>query len=189
MRVAIYARMSTDKEPEGCSLSREGKRMRYRYEQRKGLATCRSNVLCFAMLMLLTPLSLPASAADRLILEATPSVRVVSSSKTTHFRQLTKDEREAAKVRIEIRGGKLVWVTREERELIYSAGGIMHHFIEPGGGGYVTVMDQSIDGTEVLFFEHVRQGLTTITYWGEVSAFRPPKLKLEYRYSIQKEYE
>ncbi len=146
-------------------------------------------MLCFAMLMLLSPLSIPASAADRLILEATPSVRVVSSSKTTHFRQVTKDEREAAKVRIEIRGGKLILVTREERELIYSAGGIMHHFIEPGGGGYVTVMDQSIDGTEVLFFEHVRQGLTTITYWGEVSAFRPPKLKLEYRYSIQKEYE
>ena len=177
-RAAIYARMSTDKQSSDSPADQVARCREYRYRRgtrswvdgstdmrrkakaifygREGSRVAIRAVLCFAILMLLTPLSLSASAADRLILEATPSVRVVSSTKTTHFRQVTKDEREAAKIRIEIRRGKLIWVTREERELIYSAGGIMHHFIEPGGGGYVTVMDQSIlsgdlpDGAEVV---------------------------------------
>ncbi len=116
----------------------------------------------------------------RVVLDVTPDTRVIAEQESASREVLAPTDREANRVTIIWDGESYRWVTREGRELIYSSGGVFHTFVDPRGGGWVRVLDQSdlpetlrYAGPDIQFFESVSSGLTTLTYWGTASDFNP----------------
>lgn len=131
-----------------------------------------------AVLSILAIVVLPfaANADDRVILHLLPEVRVISSAEGTTRELLSATEQEKEKIRVAIIDGKLLWQTRGSKEMEYSTGGIYEFYRGPAGAGYIAIENGAILGQPIRFFEHVRTGLTTITYWGTVKhTYDPPK--------------
>lgn len=117
----------------------------------------------------------PASpAAEYVVLDATPSVRVVSTDKKTVRTVLSKQERAQYRVKVVCRDGRYYLASRDNLELMHSQGGAFHLFTPTGGkSGYLKVCDSADlpgadngSGPRVTFMEHVTAGFMTITYWG-----------------------
>jgi hypothetical protein len=80
-----------------------------------------------------------ALAENRVVLEARVSKVTSVGPEGTTSRELPDTEQE--EIRIEIHDRKLIWVSRENKELHYSFGGITHMFVDPDSGSYVKVVD------------------------------------------------
>jgi len=120
----------------------------------------------------------PVSA--QVVLEASPTVRVDSGEGATSRILLSEPDRTKYRVKIIKRGDQYVWASRDDRELVYRLSGAFHFFIEPGGGGYIKVMDTHAalpesmrdPGPRFRYMEYVTLWLGTITYWGASEEFR-----------------
>ena len=154
----------------------------------------RSAGVLLAFLVLATP----AAAGERVVLEGLPTSRVSTGPGDANREVLGPEEREKARVRIVAGGGKLFWVTREDRELTYHTGGLAHYFIDPRGGGYVKVMDYRDMGElaepherVAQFAEHVGLAMGLLSYFGELTTFSPPKVcpEMEKKLCYEERYE
>lgn len=122
-----------------------------------------------------------APAAAEIVLDARPTVRVVSGDEKTSRSVLSDAEGEKSRVTITRRGNRYFWTSREDRKLEHHIAGAFHYFVEPTGAGYVKVLDTHKlaaslreRGPRFLFMEHVSLWLSTITYWGSAEGFQPP---------------
>jgi hypothetical protein len=119
--------------------------------------------------------------AQTLVLNGIPTSKVQSSSGTTEREVLPQAKQLEARVLITKQGGNYFWASRGNRALVYRMSGVVHIFIEAGGAGYIEVIDQntlpesmrSNDKPRVLYQEHIRSMLSSITYWGGSDAFAP----------------
>ena len=135
-------------------------------------------LLAFALVL---AFATPLTAQQRtVVLRAKPDTRVVAERGDATEEVLVGRERLDNLVVIAKVGPAYYWQTRDDRELIYRRSGVYHIFIDPSGGGWVKVLDQSslpaslrIEGPTFQFFENVSSGLTTYTYWGSASSFNP----------------
>jgi len=125
-------------------------------------------------------LVLPASAEDGLVLSAVPTAKVESSSDRTERFSLAPAQAQEFAVVIVKRNGRYFWASRENRELLHSRSGVFDLFIEPGGSGYIKVLDQRalpdflrVPGPAIQYLEQMTLGLATLTYWGEATDFSP----------------
>ena len=121
-----------------------------------------------------------AQDRPRMVLNAVPEIRVSADRDRAGREDLAPEDREENRIVIVKDGESYRWASRENRELIYSYGGVFHSFTDPGGGGWIRVLDQRgvpeslrFEGADLQFFESVSSGLTTITYWGTASEFDP----------------
>lgn len=120
-----------------------------------------------------------AVAAGRVVLDATPTVRIDSDPEHTRRTVLSGPARLEGRVLVVEREGRYYWATRQNRELLRApSGGAAHYFIDPTGGGYVKVVDvRGMPGPKRTaafeFYEHVGLGMGTITYFGTAKTFEP----------------
>ena len=117
---------------------------------------------------------------SRVVLDATPATRVTADQSSSEREVLTPEQREENRIVIEWDGESYRWRTREDRILVYNFALAFHTFVDPRGGGWVKVLDQSefpealrFEGQDVQFYESVSSGLTTLTYWGVADSFDP----------------
>ena len=123
----------------------------------------------------------PGALAQMVVLNGVPTSKVESSSAETKREVLAQGKQLEARVLITKEGGNYFWASRGNRPLVYRASGVVHVFVEPGGAGYIEVIDQnslpeamrSRDRSRILYKEHIRSMLTSITYWGGSDAFAP----------------
>jgi len=115
----------------------------------------------------------------QVVLDATPTVKVESGEGATSRVLLSGPDRTKNRVTITRRGDRYFWTSREDRELVHHASGAFHHFIQPGGGGYIKVFDTHMlpesmrdPGPRFRYMEHSTLWLGTITYWGTSKEFR-----------------
>jgi hypothetical protein len=132
-----------------------------------------------SLVLILSLLSTPA-AAQELVLHAQPTVKVESSETGTMRVSLTASEAQTAQILITKRQGRYFWASRDHRELFYHPSGIYHFFLDPIGAGYIKVEDQNLlpeslrdPNPSFRYYEHLNQGLATITYWGSTDSFSP----------------
>lgn len=141
--------------------------------------------------------TLPEKVEDLVVLDAVPTIKVVTSAEHTVRVELEPEQREDARVRIVIRDGKLIWDTGGGHELNYHESGSHHFFIDPLGGGYVEVGDYRTKAEAgflksgeppIVFMWHSRRWgldfrtgafhsrylLETVTYFGVAKEFNPP---------------
>ena len=119
--------------------------------------------------------------AQTLVLNGLPTSKVESSSAATEREVLAQAKQLEARVLITKDGGNYVWASRGNRPLVYRMSGVVHVFVEAGGAGYIEVIDQNAlpeamrakDKPRVLYKEHIRSMLSSITYWGGSDAFAP----------------
>jgi hypothetical protein len=122
----------------------------------------------------------------QVVLDAAPIASVLATPEMSQREDLAEKVREEARVVILKQGDRYVWGTRGGGTLVYvppqTPTAIMHFFIDPGGAGYVKVLDQRgipedsilrTAGGDIQFFEHVSSGMMTVTYWGEAAEFNP----------------
>jgi hypothetical protein len=122
-----------------------------------------------------------AAHAQVLVLNGLPSSKVESSSAETKREVLPQSKQLESRVLITKEGGNYFWASRGNRPLVYRSSGVVHVFVEAGGAGYIEVIDQNAlpepmrakDAPRILYKEHIRSMLTTITYWGGSDAFAP----------------
>ena len=115
----------------------------------------------------------------QVVLNAAPTVRVVSGEESTERTVLTEAEQEEFRVVITTRDGRYFWESREGAELIHFTSGAFHWFFDPGGGGYIKVLDNELivpqevrdPGPRFLYMEHLTLWLGTFTYWGSTERF------------------
>ena len=133
-------------------------------------------------LLIALPILAPHLEAQsaHVVLDATPDTRVVADQESATREVLAPEDRAANRITIVWDGEFYRWVSREDRVLTYSYGGLFHSFTDPRGGGWIRVLDESslpdllrFDGADIQFFESVSSGLTTITYWGMASECDP----------------
>ncbi len=114
---------------------------------------------------------------ESVVLDGSPNVRIVSSSDSTTKSPISQGEKNKYSLKIIKRNGKYLWASRENKRLTYKFSGAYHYFIEPGGAGYVKVVDRRnlMDKTNprYLYYEHMSLGLQTYTYWGTAEEFKP----------------
>lgn len=134
------------------------------------------------MKLLVAATSLLVLSADacmaQVVLNAAPTVRVVSGEDSTERAVLSEAEREEYRVVITVRDGRYFWTSREGAELVHSRFGAFDWFKDPGGGGYVKVLDAERlpeflrdPGPRFVYMEHLTIWLGTITYWGSSETF------------------
>jgi hypothetical protein len=121
-----------------------------------------------------------ATAEDQLVLSAQPATKVESGPGASERFILSGAQAQDFSVTIVKRGDRYFWASRENRELLHAVSGIYHLFIDPRGGGYIKVENQSLlsesmrdPGPPVRYLEQVTLGLGTITYWGSTETFSP----------------
>jgi hypothetical protein len=114
------------------------------------------------------------------VLDAKPTVKVESSKDLTKRDLLSNTDQEKYRVRIIKNGTRYLWASRENRELLHELSGAFHLFVDPRGGGYVKVFDNTHlpeslreTGERFQYMEHLTLWLGTITYWGTVDKFDP----------------
>ena len=120
------------------------------------------------------------SVSAQLVLNAAPTVRVVSGDASTERTVLPAGEQEEFRVVITTRNGRYFWASREGAELVHSTSGSFHWFKDPGGGGYVKILDQESQPEflrdpelpRFLYMEHLTVMLGTITYWGSADTLQ-----------------
>ena len=120
------------------------------------------------------------SVSAQLVLNAAPTVRVVSGDSATERMVLSESEQEEFRIVITTRNGRYFWASREGAELVHSTSGAFHWFWDPGGGGSVKILDQELlqpaavrdpERPRFLYMEHLTVMLGTITYWGSTETF------------------
>jgi hypothetical protein len=151
--------------------------------KRDEMRTAALHLALAVFLLLLGSARTTAAAQERVVLDGFPDSYAYADRDTTGREVIPPAEREGSRVTIVERSGEFFWVTRENRQLIHAPSGLYHYFIDPRGGGYVKVLDQtdlppeSISrqpGPDVQFMEQVTLQLGTITYWGGASRWSPP---------------
>lgn len=144
-----------------------------RHDRRVGVFLCHPVrwTLPLGLVLLVVLCASPGFAQT--IINAAPTVRVVSGDKETERSVLSDTDREKNRVVIVKVDGRYLWVSRENRELVYIFSGAFHIFVHPGGAGYVKIFDTHRlpeflrdPGPRYQYMEHVPLWLSTITYWG-----------------------
>ena len=134
--------------------------------------------LLVSVIILLAFAAAPVTA--QVVLNAAPTVRVVSGDAATERTVLSEGEQEEFRVVITTRNGRYFWASREGAELVHSTSGAFHWFWDPGGGGSVKILDQELlqpaalrdpELPRFLYMEHLTLWLDTITYWGSADTF------------------
>jgi len=142
-----------------------------------GRRRCFVNRRLAALASFIVLFALPASAQDVVVLHATPTSKVDSSSGATLRKPLSESEAQEARLLIVKRDGRYVWASRDGRTLVHTTSGAFHYFIDPNGAGLIKLVDQSVFGSladpgpPVQYFEFLSLGLGTITYFGTASSF------------------
>jgi hypothetical protein len=115
----------------------------------------------------------------QVVLDATPTVRVISREGATSMDSVPGSEGAKFRVTIIRRGDRYFWTSREDRELLHQTSGMFHYFIDPRGGGYIKVLDTHMlpaslreRGPRFRYMEHLTLWLDTITFWGTSEGFR-----------------
>ena len=133
------------------------------------------------LLSLITLLLLASPGLTQIVvLDAKPTVKVESSKDLTKRDLLSNTDQEKYRVRIIKNGTRYLWASRENRELVHQLSGAFHLFVDPSGGGYVKVFDNTHlpeslreTGGRFHYMEHLTLWLGTITYWGTFDKFDP----------------
>lgn len=129
------------------------------------------------LLSVLLAKSAIAGTASRVVLDATPTIRIDSDSSSARRTVLSRSGQLEARLLIVASEGRYYWATRENRELqLVSSGIAAYYFIDPLGGGYVKIVTPgSYSGRSarapVQFYEHVSLGMGTTTYFGTAATF------------------
>ena len=142
------------------------------------------NVAGLLVVLLLAPAVPVEGQTARVVLDALPDSRVAASQDSANREILNRSDRDDNRITVVWDGEAYRWATRENRQLIYTGGGLFgvyHAFVDPEGGGWIKVMDQRElpellrldDGPDIQFYESVSTGLTVLTYWGSASEFDP----------------
>lgn len=133
------------------------------------------------LLVLLALLTFPILGQTQLVLQGTPSSRTTSSSEGSTDESLTEAQKNEFQLLITKVGDEYIWASREQKHLDHYKSGAFHYFVDPTGGGYIKVFDQSVlpdflrDPTKprILYLEHLSLWLQTTTYWGGAESFEP----------------
>ena len=133
------------------------------------------------LLVLFVLLTFPMLGQTQLVLDGTPSSRTSSSDEGSTDETLTEAQKNEFRLLITKLGDEYIWASREQRQLDHYKSGAFHYFVDPTGGGYIKVFDQSVlpdfmkDPTKprILYMEHLSLGLQTTTYWGGAESFEP----------------
>lgn len=133
------------------------------------------------LLVLVILFTFPILGQTQLVLQGTPSSRTTSSDEGSTDEILTESQKNEFRLLIAKVGDDYFWVSREQRLLDHYESGTFHYFVDPTGGGYIKVFDQSVlpdfmrDPTKLrfLYMEHLSLWLQTTTYWGGAESFEP----------------
>lgn len=124
------------------------------------------------------------AAQAHVVLDGYPKAFAYADGDTVGRSVLPQAEREGSRVTLVERDGAFFWATRENRQMVHVPSNLFHYFIDPRGGGYIKVLDQTglpadsplrFAGPDVQFFEHVSGGMSTYTYFGWASHWSPPR--------------
>jgi hypothetical protein len=112
-------------------------------------------------------LVIPVFAADEVIFEGLPSVRMDADGKESVRVDLSEQGSRKYACRIVARKKKFYWASRGDRELIRSDSGDYSYFISPEGTGFIKVA--LVKGGPFEYMEQLTTGLKTVTYWGKTA--------------------
>lgn len=122
-----------------------------------------------SMILLLASCGL--HAAPESIFVGIPTVRVVASGTNPLSKILTAKEKDEYVCRIVADDGRLLWASRENKELIeWDSFAYTFYMAKDGSGLIKVVKDKTIALQDYDYFEQLSLGLTTFTYWGERGA-------------------
>ena len=111
-----------------------------------------------------------APAADDVVFEGHPLVRVDADGKEAKLMELSSGAGEKFACRIVRAGRHYVWANRDNRRLDRVESGDVTYYVSPEGSGYVKVLEIREQGTQDFdYLEHVSAGFKTVTYWGRKS--------------------
>ena len=124
-----------------------------------------------------------AICQERVVLRGLPTSVVASGPDTTSRDVLGDSKKQELGLLIVERDGRYFWESRANRELTRIRSGNLVIFLDPRGGGYVTVLNQigipddqrhpNYTRVDVAYSEHVRTHLGSLTYWGEAQRYDP----------------
>lgn len=126
-------------------------------------------IFILALLILSMP-SLGMPANEVLVLNGTPLVQQKGTIENSENYQLSENQKNEYRVLIVKNDDGYFWESRERRPLIKEQSGAFSIFIEPGGAGYIKVIESN--GT-FLYMEHMSIGFQTLTYWGVSDNYKP----------------
>ena len=104
-----------------------------------------------------------AVAADEVVFEGQPQVRIDSDGHETKKAEFSKE----AVCRVEKHGRHYVWASRDNRRLDRVDAGDFVYYISLEGSGYVKVRQKPGPSGSFDYLEQLSTGLTTVTYWGK----------------------
>ncbi len=105
-----------------------------------------------------------------IVLNGLPLIQNKASFENSSNAKMTESQSNEYRLLIIKHGDNYFWASRNNKQLILRISGAFHIFIEPGGAGYIKIMN-SDEGA--LYMEHMSIGLQTVTYWGMASSFNP----------------
>ena len=120
-----------------------GKFARGKRNREVGCRSVGKNEMKYLLSLITLLLFVSPGLTQTIVLDAKPAVQVESGKDSTKRFLLSNTEQEKYRVRIIKNGPRYLWASRENRELVHHLSGAFHFFIDPLGGGYVKVFDNS----------------------------------------------